>query len=443
MKYLTIYQQLKTDILTNNYNEGTKLPSLRILAKTYECSIQTIQQVMALLVEDNLIYAKNRSGYYIIQTDKLVTPLIDDHIDFSAQHLSWANFPYADFQSCLKQAVHNYQKDLFIYGSSQGLPALITTLTKWLAGRHIYTNEDSVFITTGTQQALFILSQLTFPNRKATILIESPSYHLMLSLLSIQSHPFITINRDASELDFEQLETIFRENEIKFFYTTSRLSNPLGLSYSENEKKQLVALAKKYDVYIIEDDYLADYVIETNNLPLHYYDTDNRVIYLKSFSKIMFPGLRIGACLLPEKLVACFQAYRSLMEIDSAIFSQAALDIYIKSQMFDAHINHLKKLLVQKNNAFKQTVLAQPNQSVIPIQQFTSAKTFLQLPKDLPNSLFLKKLAAENIKLASLNRHYLPNKVPNRAIYGIELFNVTPQQITQGLSKILSLVTTY
>lgn len=108
-----------------------------------------------------------------------------------------------------------------------------------------------------------------------------------------------------------------------------RLHNPLGTSYTRREKEKIIELADKYDVYIVEEDYLADFEQNSKVDPIFSYDTNQRVIYLKSYSKIMFPGLRIGIAVLPEKTTEEFGKYKKLADIDSPMISQAALEIYI------------------------------------------------------------------------------------------------------------------
>lgn len=138
---------------------------------------------------------------------------------------------------------------------------------------------------------------MTFPNQKEIILLEQPTYHRMNTLVKSQNLPYLTIERGFDGLDFNRLEEIFKQEKIKFFYTIPRLSNPLGLSYSHKEKQTLVELAHKYDVYIIEDDYMADFD-RASNVSLHYLDTNDRIIYLKSFSMSLFPALRLGSLIL-------------------------------------------------------------------------------------------------------------------------------------------------
>jgi DNA-binding transcriptional MocR family regulator len=132
-----------------------------------------------------------------------------------------------------------------------------------------------------------------------------------------------------------------------------RFSNPLGISYSNEDKKQILKLAEKYDVYIIEDDYLGDLEIRKNVYPMYYYDVSSKVVYIKSFSKILLPGLRIAAVVLPKVLMNTFKEYKKWMDLNTAVLSQGALEIYIKSGMFKANKKRLIKIYSERMSALK------------------------------------------------------------------------------------------
>ncbi|MDR2024949.1 MAG: PLP-dependent aminotransferase family protein [Hungatella sp.] len=162
------------------------------------------------------------------------------------------------------------------------------------------------------QQALTILCQIPFPNNKKTVLIEEPGYHLFMQILKIMNISVSTIKREPDGIDFNKLEEIFRTGDIKFFYLMPRIHNPLGVSYTKVQKSRIVFLANKYDVYLVEDDYIADFETDLKAGPLYFYDINQRVIYLKSFSNIMFPGLRVGFAVLPEIICSQFAEYKRL-----------------------------------------------------------------------------------------------------------------------------------
>ena len=135
-------------------------------------------------------------------------------------------------------------------------------------------------------------------------MVEMPTYHNMPTLLESLNVPIAGVHRMLDGgLDWDSLERQFAERDIKFFYVIPRFHNPIGTSMTVKEKR-LLRLAQRYDVYLVEDDYLADLEDSARQDPLWAYDTYDRVIYLKSYSKILFPGLRIGVAVLPVALIS-------------------------------------------------------------------------------------------------------------------------------------------
>ncbi|UJF35679.1 PLP-dependent aminotransferase family protein [Paenibacillus hexagrammi] len=334
-KYAELMNDIEQKLEGGEFRAGQKLPSIREMADRYGCSKSTVIRAYTDLEKRHLIYSIPQSGYYAVvkKSGDAMRP-DSSFINFASAAPDPNVFPYLDFQHCINKAIDMYKYELFSYGTPQGLPSLVKVLSKLLANYQVFAQPDSIFVTSGVQQALSILAGMPFPNGKKTVLIEQPGYYLFIKLLEMRDIPVIGIKRTASGIDLDELETLFRTKDIKMFYTTPRFHNPLGTSYQEDDKKAIVRLAERYDVYVAEDDYLADLENDTKSDPLYAYGS-SRVIYLKSFSKIIFPGLRVGAAVLPPDLRSTFGWHKRLTDIDSSMLSQAALEIYIQSGMFE------------------------------------------------------------------------------------------------------------
>ena len=337
-KYQEIMTAIVEQIESGRLKRGDRLPSIRSLSQTYHCSKDTVQRALLELKFKHYIYAVNKSGYYVLEgKSQKEDPL----------HLSLAeynNMAYEDFTTCLTETLVNRENYLFnYYYQQQGLQELILSLKNYLEKGAIYAKENDILVTSGTQQALYILSQVPFPNKKTRLLLEQPTYHRMIDLVVSQNLPYQTIERDFNGIDLTTLERLFKTQDIKFFYTISRFSNPLGLSYTAAEKQKIVALAQKYDVYIIEDDYMGDFTKSTD-LPLHYYDTSGHVIYLKSFSMTIFPALRLGTIVLPQPLMQAFLEHKKMIDYDTNLIMQKALSLYLDSGLFEKNLNYLSQV---------------------------------------------------------------------------------------------------
>ncbi|MCB5084103.1 PLP-dependent aminotransferase family protein, partial [Streptococcus mutans] len=303
-KYHEIFLNIIQQIEDGQLKRGDKLPSIRQLSQVFHCSKDTVQKALSELKYQKYIYPILKSGYYVFE---------DNHEEEILPPISPSNYhniAYEDFRTCMNETLVGREDYLFnYYHQEEGLEELTQSLQALFVDEAIYSKKENIVVTSGSQQALYILSQMIFPNQKEIILLEQPTYHRMNTLVKSQNLPYLTIERGFDGLDFNRLEEIFKQEKIKFFYTIPRLSNPLGLSYSHKEKQTLVELAHKYDVYIIEDDYMADFD-RASNVSLHYLDTNDRIIYLKSFSMSLFPALRLGSLILPKKLLKKFLDYK-------------------------------------------------------------------------------------------------------------------------------------
>ena len=372
--YQDILESIKNDIQNGSLEKGSKLPSIRQLSQTYSCSKDTAQRALLELRYQNYIYAVPKSGYYVLEgrsdsSDKVLLNLND-----------YNQLAYEDFHLCLDESLAGHQDYLFNYYHEQaGLTELVEALKNRLAADDIYVNADQIVITSGSQQALYILSQMDFGNGGHKILLEQPTYHRMNQLVNRQKLTYETINRGFDGLDLDLLEKYFKSGQIKFFYTISRYSNPLGLSYTAKEKEKLAQLASQYNVYIVEDDYMGDFS-DSKNLPIHYYDTHDLIIYIKSFSMALFPGLRLGSVVLPQNLRATFLAHKGLIDYDTNLIMQKALSVYLDNGMFQKNIKKLRDLF-QETMARSQETIERANVT-LPYQISPRHITW-QLPKGL------------------------------------------------------------
>ncbi|MCL2852392.1 MAG: PLP-dependent aminotransferase family protein [Defluviitaleaceae bacterium] len=346
-KYLHIANTIKEKIRSGLYKPGSKIPSIKTLAKEMALNTDTIIRAYHQLESEHWIYAVSKSGYYVVKSinteeDK---PLIIDMLTTSpANEVN----PYKDFYHCMEKAISLYEHKLFSYSPAKGMPELISLLTKHMVNYQIFARDQDVFITSGAQQALFILALMDFHNGHNTILVEQPTYSVMMETININKIPVRGIRRTANGIDLSELEKMFSHDKIKFLYLMPRFQNPTGFSYSIKQKKEILRLAKKYHVYIVEDDYLADLEINQKNDPLKSFDVDNIVIYVRSFSKTLLPGLRLGMAILPKQLQEGFIKMKGVMDINSSVFSQGALEIYLRSSMYESHVKRTKAFYKNK-----------------------------------------------------------------------------------------------
>lgn len=435
-KYDMVLVEIEKQISTGQFRPGHKLPSVRSASVLYGCSISTVIRAYRELEQKHLIYSIPQSGYYVVEQPGAgpANPE-DDLIDFGSASPDLNVFPYLDFQHCLNKAIDTYKYHLFTYGETQGLAALRETLVAHLADTQVFARTEEIYITSGVQQALGILAKMPFPNGKETVLVEQPGYNLYLRLLEAEGVPVKGIPRSGDGIDLELLEEYFRTGGIKFFYTMPRYHNPLGTTYTKEVRQAIARLASKYDVYVVEDDYMADLGDGRHYDPVTAFDQTGHVIYLKSFSKIIFPGLSLGAAVLPEALLPVFQAHKSYM--DTSLLSQAALDIYIKNGMYERHKHKIRSLYAERMNLLNEALMHYNTAGLIVVPRVDSGIYLqLKLPQTVNLEQLLKRLAKRRVQAVSGKGFYLSNYLEREKFLRISISRARREQIAPGIAAI-------
>jgi len=433
-KYTKIVEAIKLQLAQGSLRAGSKLPSVRQVSTQFNCSKNTVLKAYAILEQEHIIYAVPKSGYYVV-TDFKVAKEDNAIIDFLSAGPDKNVMPYLEFQHCMNQAIDAYKEELFTYADQQGLYPLRLQLVKYLQDLQVFTQPEHVVIVSGSQQALNLLVSMPFPNGKNNILIEQPTYFGMIESLQLHQATTFGIELTMDGIDLERLEYIFRNNDIKFFYIIPRFHNPLGHCYTNSEKKKIVALAEKYDVYIVEDDFLGDLDQDTKADPLFSHDHGGRVLYIKSFSKVFLPGLRIAAIVMPPLMINDFLRYKFSADFNSSALSQGALEIYLKSGMFHSHLQRIKEVYHRK-----MQVLQNACTSLLPINiHFTKPTTgfylTIRLPDKIPAKQVVSMLDAQQIYVDNASRMFLPAYKQDNLLR-LSISQVDESKIRQGIVQL-------
>lgn len=435
-KYSAILADFEQKRAAGQLRPGQKLPSVRQAAEVYGCSISTITRAYAELEKRHAIYSIPQSGYYMVEDEEEDDGLDDGVIDFASSSPDLNVFPYRDFQHCLNKAIDTYKYHLFTYGDPKGLGALRETLVKHLADDQVFAKAKQIAVTSGIQQALHTLAKMPFPNGRSVILVEQPSYNLYLNFLEAEGLPVKSIARTADGIDLQQLEERFRSGEIKCFYTMSRHHNPLGTSYGVREKKTIARLAAKYDVYVLEDDYMADLGDRRGTEPLFAYDQSGHVVYLKSFSKIIFPGLRIGAVVLPEPLMEKFHTYNQ--QGGAALLSQAALDIYIKNGMYERHREKIYQQYQSRMEILLDAVKMYNGDGLLEVADVRSGVyTQFKIPQAVNLERVVDRLKRRGVLVNNGKLFYLSAYLQREKFLRISISRARPEQIHEGVKAVI------
>lgn len=144
-----------------------------------------------------------------------------------------------------------------------------------------------------------------------------------------------------------------------------RHHNPTGYCLSESDKKKIAELCNKYNIRVIEDDYLADLGYKKGSMPIHYYDISKNTVYIRSFSKTFMPGLRLGVAVLPQILTKAVANLKYINDLNTSRLTQVALDIFIKSGMYERNVTKVKKSYEAKLRRAKEIISTQSPKNLL------------------------------------------------------------------------------
>ncbi|WMJ77501.1 MULTISPECIES: aminotransferase-like domain-containing protein [unclassified Sedimentibacter] len=331
------------EVKSGKIKAGQRLPSCREISSKLGVNKITANKAYNELEDEHRVYSIPRGGFYLVDSAQNSRDTEDDLVDFCTVKPDEKLIPYREFAHVMNNAVDLYKGELFGYEHEGGLSSLRNTLKTEFEKDGVYTSSQQMIITHGAQQALWLVLQSAFRTRNGKLLVESPTYSLVLDMARQLGVEAVGIEKKVDGFDYNAMEKIFRTGEIVCFYIIPRHHNPTGYSLSENDKLKIVKLSKKYEVLVIEDDYLADLGSAKGFMPIHYYDTTKSSVYIKSFSKTFMPGIRTGVAVLPKSIYEDVLNLKHVSDLNTSLIPQAALDLFIKSGMYEKHIKKVRK----------------------------------------------------------------------------------------------------
>ena len=297
--YRQIHGYLRQSILSGGLPSSTRLPATRQLAKDLGVSRITVENAYADLVADGLVSTQVGSGTFVLPPYPMSNPLVgsepwplwqnefasfaQDHAlasgqaarAFHAQPISFAGgcgdshlFPVADFRRTMASVMRHANHTSLDYGEACGYLGLRASIAHILSSQGIMATPANVLITAGSQQAIaLVLSVLLKPGD--AILVESPTYGKAIELFRALNLRIISIPIDKDGMQTELLEGVLQAYHPKLIYTIPNFQNPSGASMNGRRRRELVSLASRYNIPILEDDFVGDLRYDGSAQPAH------------------------------------------------------------------------------------------------------------------------------------------------------------------------------
>lgn len=458
--YRQLYQQLRQRILAGQLPPGSVLPPSRELAKQCGVSRHTITAALAQLQAEGYVTSQQGAGTFVSQPlpprasqpvlapvlapwgQRLVTQSAEPsrsprtEIDFGFGRAFASIFPYDVWRRLLARYLSTDDALLGRYGSAAGFEplrqAVAHYLTEW---RGVRGTAEQVIIVNGVQQALDILARLLL-REGDELLIETPGYANAFKLFRVYGAQLVPLPVDHHGLN---PATIPATTSAKLIFVTPSNQFPQGGAMPLGRRLALLDWARQRQAYIIEDDYDGELRYDGHPLAsLQGLDTDGRVIYLGSFSKVLFPALRLGYVVLPPTLLEPFLQAKQMMDRGAPTLTQAAVADFITEGHFERHLRRLRHVYGDRHRLLVHRLTAELGDTVRFSPDAAGLQLLLYLPDDCVEQTVVREAAVLGVTVYPGAPYHLPQPPPPSLLLGFS--GLSDEDIVEGVRRLAVII---
>jgi GntR family transcriptional regulator/MocR family aminotransferase len=344
-------------------------------------------------------------------------------------------FPAEDIRKALQAVMRRDGSAALDYGERNGYGPLRKSIAHILASQGIQTQPGNILVTAGSQQALSLVSQLLL-NPGDVILVESPTYAGALDLFRALGFKVVGIPLDAQGMQVEHLETLLQQHHPKLIYTIPNFHNPTGTCLTTPRRRQLLVLADRYNIPIIEDDFVGDLRYEGHTQPaLKALDPGGRVIYISTFSKMLMPGLRVGFITADGPIYDCLFNFKRLNDVATSALIQRALEAYMTVGRYQAHLRRSCQIFRKRRDVMVSAIQRYlPSGNHFDMPQ-GGLFIWLQLPPGLNSEELLSFAYEEGVDFAP-GSPFFPEGIQGSSWLRLNFVAQDPVQIEEGIKRL-------
>jgi 2-aminoadipate transaminase len=353
-------------------------------------------------------------------------------------------FPTDRFREACCKVLEQNGKPALQYGATEGYEPLREMIARHTSRYGIKAKTENVLITSGSQQALDLIGKLLI-NPGDRILIEAPTYLGALQAFNVYGADYVSVPSDVDGLRTDLLEKPLRSGP-KFMYVLPNFQNPGGTTLSESRRHELVKLADKFGIPIIEDDPYGQLRYEGQHLPpLVVLDRKNlrkdngysmgNVIYLSTFSKTLAPGLRLGWIIAPPEVITKLVQLKQGSDLHTSTFVQIVAHEVARDNFLDEHVKLIRRVYGER----RDVMLAALKEFFPPEVTWTHPKgglfLWVTLPEGMDSQSLFEAALSENVAFVPGDSFYT-NGDEGRRHFRLNFSNAQPEQIREGIRRL-------
>lgn len=440
--HLRIQRAIRALILDGALEPGVKLPATRSLAKSLGMARDTVENAYVQLHRDGFIVRREGSGSYVAQAvgtelrgvarrrlrlQDLKRNAMSPDAGLSKRGRAIFNsggvvdqqqakafvtglpetrtFPINVWERLQRQVLKDYRAHVLLHGAPEGAESLRKAIAVYLnLERGAKVSSEQILVLSSTRQALFLCAQLLVDAGKP-ILMENPGYFGAKKAFEAAEARVIPIDVDAQGIRTDQLRS--DRSGANCVYVTPSHQYPTGATLSLERRLELINWAAENGAWIIEDDYDSEF--HYDGLPtacVQGLDKYQRTIYIGTFSKTLYPGLRIGYMAVPQELVSPFAYARSIMDGHTPQILQLTLARFMEDGHYNSHVRAMRKLYATRREIMLDAISAHLNGIVTALRPEGGLQIPCLLASGWSEEKTIQQAASAGLQLPGLSRLY-------------------------------------
>lgn len=451
--YVQLYNEIADRIKRKLLSPGYKLPPVRNLAKSLAVNPGTVVSAYRELEQSGYIFTRRGSGSYVAEqiildetekekdmavdlTEEITeTDIKDGIINMNSVSLNPDMISMEVFQSAVDEILQRDRGYAFTYQDSRGYRPLRQSIVQYLAQKKITATEQNVQIISGAQQGIDIVARALLKHGDI-VFVENPTYPGAIAAFRSCGAKIIDIKLTKEGIDLIDLENKLKLFKPRLMYVMPNIQNPTGISYSRYVRCRLMGLARYYDMYILEDDYISGlYYSKNAPVPLKTHDTDDRVIYIRTLSKVFMPGLRLAYLIVPSKLAQRLLNVKYISDIATSGLTQRIFDYYLRNGLWQNHLNSIRNFYKTQFDFVMKMLKKYLPKDTSYIKPVGGLSVWLNLPERLSADDIIAGAKAKGVIIGS-GEPFFVRRTPHRQIR-ISFAVLSLAQIKTGI-KILA-----
>ncbi len=342
-------------------------------------------------------------------------------------------FPIEGLRKACQKVLEEIGPAALQYSLTTGVPPLKRFLAERVSKQGFEVDESNIQVTAGSQQGLDLVGRL-FVEPGSVVITEIPTYLGAIQAFNFYGAKYVSVPMDENGILIDQLEDKVKESKPRIIYIVPNFQNPSGITLSEERRHQLVEIAKRYEVPIIEDNPYGELRYAGKDVPSIQSIGGDYVIQLQTFSKIVSPGLRIGWISASKEIMALFERVKQSTDLHTNTFCQYVIAEFAKDGALDRHIEELKVAYSERRQIMLEAMEQHFPEEVNWTKPEGGLFLWVELPRGMNSAQLLDKAVERKVAYVPGSPFYAQTKGENTM--RLNFSNASPEKIVEGIRRL-------